>query len=97
MDRPETDEVVALLAADPDMVTVAPDERFVVLYAVSYDEDRRSGSWPQVISTAKAAARAALDLTLDEGRGNTTWLVFDTVTGEWSKYAQSELEEPLPD
>jgi hypothetical protein len=88
------DEVPRLLAEDPDMVCVAPDERFVVLYAVSYEHTNAPLSAGGYLRTPRDAAHHALELTRGEGSEHTTWYVYDTVLRTWSTFAQSEIELP---
>ncbi len=65
---------------------VGPEDRFVVSLVVGYNQED-SG-----VRTAKQAARAALQLTLDEGSNDTHWYVFDRKTGVLSLFEQKEIE-----
>jgi hypothetical protein len=74
------------LAALDAHAQVTFDHRFVVVLAVGYAEFDAA--------TPAVAADLALDLTRDGGRGDTTWVVYDRLTGETHRLEQHEFEGP---
>lgn len=74
-------------------------DRYIVSLIVGYsDEDlARDGGEDEGEISARAAAAAALDLTRDDGSGDTTWFVYDRQTGETHEFEQSDFErEDVP-
>lgn len=92
MTRPTIDEVPDVLAADPDTPCVALGDRYVVVYAVSYDHDDEPSVTGEEVRSPRDAAHFALELTRDASSSETTWRVFDTLTGKWTTFAQGEIE-----
>lgn len=86
------DPVVRLLAADPEVVMVAAGERYVVVYAVSYDHNDNASRTGEEVRSARDAAHYALELTRDAGADETQWRVYDVVTKKWSTFDQREIE-----
>ena len=68
-----------------DSIYVEPTDRFVVSLIVSYDDA------PQ-FDTPQQAASAALELTRDDGSGDTIWYVYDRDTGAMYQFEQSDFE-----
>ncbi len=71
------------IAESDDHVHVTPDHRYVVVFAVGY-EDRCA-------PTPAIAADLALDRTRD-GRRDTTWTIYDRHTGEVHQLEQHTFE-----
>jgi len=92
--RPPIDDVPSILAENPDIVCVAPGERYLVLYAISYDHDDAPSPTGDDVRSPREAAHRALELTRDVGSADTPWLVYDAVTEKWSSFSQSEIETP---
>ena len=67
-------------------IYVGPKDRFVVSLIVGYTE--HDGG----VATPKEAARAALQLTRDEGSSGTYWHVFDRKTSHSHNFEQGEFE-----
>jgi hypothetical protein len=90
--RVAIDEIPGVLAADPDTPCVEIGDRYVVVYAVSYDHDDESSASGEEVRSAREAAHYALKLTRDAGSSENIWRVFDTLTGKWATFAQQEIE-----
>ncbi len=90
--RPTIDEVPGLLAGDPDTPCVAVGDRYIVVYAVSYDHDDDPSVTGEEVRSARDAAHYALELTRDPGATETIWRVFDNLTGKWTTFEQAEIE-----
>lgn len=71
-----------------DHIYDEPGERWLVELRVSYPE-RLDG----FVFTFQEAAKAALELTRDEGSADTIWVVTDRLTGEVRQLEQSSFEE----
>ena len=71
---------------------VAGGERYVVVYAVSYDHDDGSSRSVEEVRSPRDAAHYALELTRDVGASETQWRVYDALTKKWSTFDQSEIE-----
>jgi hypothetical protein len=88
----EHDPLVRFLTSDPDVPMVAEGERYVVVYAVSYDHDDNPSRSGEEVRTPRDAAHYALELTRDKGAFETQWRVYDAVTKKWSTFDQSEID-----
>lgn len=78
--------------AEVDSIYVDVDERFVVSLVVGYGKPD-NGQPRDGVSTPEEAAAAALDLTRDEGSGDTVWFVHDRTTGRTHQFEQEDFEE----
>ena len=93
MARLMIDEVPGILADDPGTPYVGVGDRYVVVYAVSYDHDCDPTDTGERVASPRDAAHWALELTRDGSSGDTSWSVFDTKTRTWSTFCQAEIEE----
>jgi hypothetical protein len=84
-----------LLAEAPEVDSVAKGERYVVLWAVSYDTDDELLASGEAIHSARDAAKQALELTRDKGSADNLWRVFDHATREWATFAQEDLDSSI--
>lgn len=72
-----------------DSIYVESTDRFVVSLIASYDDTD--------VKTPHQAAKAALDLMLDEGSGGTLWYVYDRQTGVMTQLEQGDFQnEDIP-
>lgn len=73
-----------------ESIYVGPRDRYVVALIVGYDEDDLQATYDT--HSGRLAARAALDLTTDGGCEDTTWFVYDRMTGLMHSYEQAEFD-----
>jgi hypothetical protein len=88
-----SDAVVRSLGDDPAVPTVSVDDRYVVIYALSFDHDDQPSKSGEEVHCARDAAHFALELTRDAGSADGIWRVFDRLTEQWSSFSQGEIEE----
>lgn len=76
-------------------------DRYVVSLIVGYaDEDIGTSETtvPRIVeANMKEAAKAALDLTRDEGQSDTFWHVYDRKTKKGRFFEQGEFDDPNRD
>lgn len=76
----------------PEIKSIYTDDkdRFIVALVVGYKPE-------DGITTPEEAARAALDLTRDEGAGGTQWYVLDRKTGQGCWLEQKTFDDEADD
>jgi hypothetical protein len=87
------DDLRQMLAENPAFTYVRADERYLVVLAVTYGHESDPTDTGERIASARDAGHWALELTRDGGSPDTQWTVFDAVTGVWTIFEQSDIEE----
>lgn len=91
---PRRDRFATHLGANPNFTYVNGGDRYLVVFAVSYDHGVDPTSMGEHrVTSARQAAHWAVELTRDGSQADNRWVVFDAERGEWTSFYQSDLGE----